>query len=38
MLAGIIEERGFRESDFPEPEWDWLANEERVVSRCNRRN
>jgi hypothetical protein len=37
-LAGIIEERGFQEQDFPEPDWDWLANEERVVARGDRRN
>ncbi len=30
-LAGMIEERGYQESDFPEPNWEWLANEERVV-------
>jgi hypothetical protein len=32
-LAGIIEERGYQESDFPEPDWHRLANEERVISR-----
>jgi hypothetical protein len=32
-LAGIIGERGFQESDFPEPNRKWLAKEERVVSR-----
>ena len=38
MLAGKIEARGYKESDFPEPDWDRLANEERVISRNNRRN
>ena len=37
-LAGMIEERGFQESDFPEPNWSWLAKEERVVSRDSQRN
>ena len=36
-LTGIIEERGFQESDFPEPDWDWLAREERVFPRPTRR-
>jgi hypothetical protein len=30
-LAGIIEERGYQECAFPEPNWKWLANEERIV-------
>ncbi len=30
-LAAMIEERGYQEADFPEPDWAWLANEERVV-------
>jgi hypothetical protein len=30
-LAGIVEERGFQESDFPEPNWQSVANEERVT-------
>jgi hypothetical protein len=37
-LARIVEDLGFRESDFLEPDWDWLAKEERVVSRNDRRN
>src|SRR5215467_3935935 len=37
-LAGVIEERGFQEADFPEPDWDRLANEERVFPRRGRRN
>ena len=30
-LAGVIEGRGYQESAFPEPNWRWLANEERTV-------
>jgi len=30
-LAGLIEAAGYQECDFPEPNWEWLANEERVV-------
>jgi hypothetical protein len=30
-LAGVIEGRGYQESAFPEPNWRWLANEERIV-------
>ena len=37
-LAGMIEAQGYQESDFPEPDWDLLAKEERVISRSNRRN
>ena len=37
-LAAIIEEDGYRESDFPEPNWKWLANEERVYPRGTQRN
>ena len=37
-LAKLIEERGYQESDFPQPNWEQLANEERVVSREYRNN
>ena len=36
-LAGMIEERGYQESDFPEPNWALLAKEERVVPMCHQR-
>jgi hypothetical protein len=29
---GMIEERGYQEADFPEPDWTWLASEERVIA------
>jgi hypothetical protein len=32
-FAGMIEEGGYQESDFPGPNWKWLANEERVTSQ-----
>jgi hypothetical protein len=37
-LAKLIEERGYQESHFPEPNWEQLANEERVVSPESRNN
>ena len=37
-LAGIIEERGYQECAFPEPNWKWLANEERIVPSKHERN
>jgi hypothetical protein len=37
-LAGMIEERVYEESDFPEPDWHRLANEERVISRGDQMN
>ena len=37
-LARMIEECGYQESDFPEPNWEWLANEERVVPPEHQRN
>jgi hypothetical protein len=36
--AAMMEEGGYRESDFPEPNWEWLANEERVFSPGVQRN
>jgi hypothetical protein len=30
-LAEILEERQYQNSDFAEPDWKWLANEERLV-------
>jgi hypothetical protein len=30
-LADMIQERGYRDSDFPEPDWKRLAHEERVM-------
>jgi hypothetical protein len=32
-LAAMIEEGGYQQSDFPEPNWKSLANEERVTSQ-----
>jgi hypothetical protein len=37
-LAGMIEERHFQNSDFAEPDWQWLANEERVVPPKHQNN
>jgi hypothetical protein len=37
-LAARIEEGGYTESDFPEPDWKWLANEERVFPSDVHRN
>jgi len=37
-LAGMIEERGYQESDFPEPDWHRLANEKRLISRGGQMN
>jgi hypothetical protein len=37
-LAAMMEEGGYRESDFPEPNWEWLANEERVFLPGVQRN
>jgi hypothetical protein len=30
-LAGVIEGCGYQEPAFPEPNWRWLVNEERIV-------
>jgi hypothetical protein len=37
-LAGVIEDRGYKESDFPEPDWKWLAKEERVIPFEHQKN
>ena len=37
-LARMIEDRGYQESDFPEPNWAWIANEERVLPPEHQRN
>jgi hypothetical protein len=37
-LAQVIEDRGYKESDFPEPDSNWLANEERVIPPKHQKN
>jgi hypothetical protein len=37
-LTGIIEQGGYQESDFPEPNWKLLANEEPVVPPGHQNN
>jgi len=37
-LVQMIEDHGYKESDFPEPDWNWLANEERVIPPKHQKN
>ncbi len=35
-LADILEQAGFPEDAYPEPDWEHIGNEERLVSQVNR--